>query len=698
MSKWKNLILLLFCLVISFNLGALAKVSGKVVSMDGLRPLAGVEVGLIKPADFPEGEFEYSAVTDSEGRYLIEGVREETYIVSAVAWGYNPDYSYSLPIYKDYEGVEIRLVKYTIPSEIDSVDLNIFQKGRLVASLPMRKEGEDWQGSVKVKRGSYSYGFSVNKEKYHYYDLNNESYELINGHISSTLDVKRMGELTVRFSPNIYRRFDYRSMNYEPFDWFICKSYREEQLKRLKPAKEFVIGKLQEKKIVFLSENHSTVNPILFLASILSDLYYQAGLRYLFLEGFKASYKEMLEGDFSNPGASLPWESDALRYQWIELMRAVDQLNSTLPPDSRLKLINAEEGYEDGALNNMDERMANLQAREDYAYKRISRVMSKAVLGEKALIFYGGAHGNKKEYTFFNADSVIKSFSSYIADEYKDDFYSISIDNYSLISGRDGRFRYPRTTVNEFIYLKKYLTKGSFAVEVRESYMNPGSYRINRSRYNGEDYSNYFDGIIFLGEEQYGLPYGYVKSRYTAEKLIDVVKNSKSGFNVNIYNRALYCLKLLAGDEFSYSIWNSPVTLDEAIEQLGSSNYLKRVRKDSNWRIKRKVEYCNYLVSGVRAFEMKNYTDALYYLREAHKFYKDDLYTLYFLFLTNYEMGKMEEARVVGEKLAASQVSYNMVELPDVYNLLANIYEETGNSEKAGEFRERLDNLVRSDG
>lgn len=696
MVKLKNISLIVLFILVSLNTGALTQISGRVVTMDGLQPIAGVRVGLIRPVDFPEGDFEYSTVTDKNGNYRIEGVKEETYIVSAVAWGYNPDYTYSISLHRDCENVEMRLVKYTLPAQIDSVELTISQKGRVIKSLPMSFEGMLWQVPVNVKkRGLYNYSFSVNGESYRYYDLINKNYTVNRGHIESTIRLESNKKELFTFSPEFYRRVDYRRAAYDPFNWFICKSYREDLLRRGVDGGDFLIEKVQEKKIVFLSECHAVINPIGFLASNLADLYHEGGLRYLFLEGYRTSYRDMLKGDFGNAGASLPWENNALRYQWIELMRAIDELNRPLAPDKRLKVINAEEGYRDIDPVTITDEVNNIQKRDIYAYKKISSIMAAAGESDKALIFYGGAHGHKKEYRYGSSEQYIKSLSSYLSDQYEDNFYSINIDNISFLSGREGRFDYPKTSVTEYLYWKKQPISQMLAVEVKESYRNRGSLLYNRQNYDGEELSNYFDGLIFSRRKSFGLPYGYIKNRYTIENLIYLLKNRDEQYAKYSYNQTLYLLKLHLGRRFSYSLWNSSNTLDEAIAELEIVN-LDKIRQDSPKIIRQKAEFCDYLVKGKRAFETKfGYIDAIYYLKKAHKLYKDDLYPLYYLMLTNYEMGRLEEARRLGEKLTAAPASYNMVELPEIYSLLAHIYEVLGSSEKAALLRKRMDGLIR---
>lgn len=318
-------------------------------------------------------------------------------------------------------------------------------------------------------------------------------------------------------------------------------------------AGDYIVNSIRDGKIVFLYEAHDKVNPILFLAGNI-DRFYDAGVRYVFFEGGLTALPDSPEYGFP---MFFPWTSAGWKYEEVALAESVERLNSRLGDSERLRILRAEEGLFSNDLNE----------RDSYASARIISVMDAADPLDKAIVFYGGAHGSKT--VFRDADIGDKRrydwkpLGVYLSDYYGTRFSSIG-----------------------------FITLSSRGLDAR---MSPGdweSYRgiqkiILRKDVEGTPLAREFDrydALLVERDSVFGTFYQYVPSdsnvRYLfghlsyCERNIDKVKAANRFYrhdDQGKYLMDIYYLKLYFGERFPYTYWNPESTLASALDTMRST-------------------------------------------------------------------------------------------------------------------------------
>ncbi|GHU97738.1 hypothetical protein FACS189483_04580 [Spirochaetia bacterium] len=429
-----------------------------------------------------------------------------------------------------------------------------------------------------------------------------------------------------------------------------CKTLNYQVIIETPDAKQYILDEIALRKIIFIAEQHEEVNPILFMAENIAD-FYNAGVRYLFLEG----------GGNSLPGSEhynffsfFPWLSAGWKYEDVLFLQALKDLNDSLPEEDRLKIINAEAGqyFSVTIYNNPDYESTLLNSRDEYAFNTIASYMDNSAPGEKAIIFYGGSHGIKKPYTM-TADNgarfTYKTLAARLYEKYGDDFFSFGYD------------------------------------------------------------CNQYDAVIIERNPVYGIFYQYMP---TNENLI-FIKNSLREYENTIaawkdeeqivhseeqgqYLMAIYYLKLYFGDKFNYSFWNGGQSLAEALDELELAVYnspenpadtivtpmsIAALREYHHVMVESDIER---LINGRKITIPNLITD----MKKAVQIFPDDLWSYYWLAYAETLNGNYREAVQHWEYILGKPLSACMETLPAMYRMASACYQKLGQTEKSHTYSE----------
>ncbi len=350
---------------------------------------------------------------------------------------------------------------------------------------------------------------------------------------------------------------------------FSCKSSIQDKIESAGFANTEFISLIKNNKLVFLSENHTEVSPILFLTNNLHELY-QAGLRYLIFEGVTPPDEQKDRIFYFYPWSRTGWkiEGQLLRSKIIEI-------NSTQDASDQIHIIYGEDGFiypQEVNFSNMEDYF---KKRDEYIYKRICEIEDNSTSDEKILIFYGSSHGSKIKYSDFTPDGISKfdwtPFSSFLSDSYGSNFVSV---DYRRLYG--------------------YIPDG--LVEIQS---NPKI--IDRKDFINTDYASdddYYDYYIFDEYPRFGINYQYDLSKANIMHMINTLKKiNNRGIKESSdsdYYRAndrgqffliLYYFKLYFGDNFDFTLWNCNNNLSEELDKLESILTVDNASLDNSFQI-----------------------------------------------------------------------------------------------------------------
>jgi hypothetical protein len=450
-------------------------------------------------------------------------------------------------------------------------------------------------------------------------------------------------------------------------------------------ARDYMARLIEAKKLVFLSELHTTVDPILFLASNLRH-FYDAGLRYLFTEGLPPGFRAVgrTGSRYEEPYFIYflpPWASGGWKYEERILSEAIRELNAGLSYGERLRLINAESGHDESGLADTE----LLNSRDAYAFETISAAMDGAGEGEKGLIFYGASHGEKKARDWTTMGSLLAarygaSFAS-VDYGYLDDAFSggglgsISVD-------RDRKIP---------IALESGLSK---------TFRGLGS-RIG-----------FYDSFILdLEPKTYGVCYQYVQTKanlvamFTSLKGLEESPRRGELLAMPVYRSEYfllaYYLKLYYGDRFDYDLWNPEGSLANALEDMKpiflgpGADPVAALAVKAPESIETLEEYHRLMYEPMTK---RPDIDALKSYEKAVAVFPQDLWASYGLAIALMERGDYEGALTILESILDKRLSRCMDMLPDVYDRAAECARALGMEDRVADFRRTRAELVNEHG
>jgi hypothetical protein len=449
-------------------------------------------------------------------------------------------------------------------------------------------------------------------------------------------------------------------------------------------AHEYMIDLIKTKKLVFLGELHSTVDPILFLAGNLRA-FYEAGLRYLFYEGAMPGFAPIGRTDsrYAEPYFiyfTAPWAHAGWKYEGKALSDAVRELNAGLPFGERLRMICTENGHDGSGLPEAE----LLDSRDAYAFETISAAMDGSAEGAKGLVFYGQSHGMKEGAGW-------TAMGGLLAARYGGDFASVAYDYLDdCFPGARGSRRIGDGRVTAVA-----IERGASGV-----FGALGSH------------IEHFDAFILdLGTKTYGVSYQYVQSKanlvamYAALRNLEVSPKRDQMLAMPIFRNEylllIYYLKLYYGDRFSYDLWNPEGSLKDALSGLEplfagpGADPVAALEVRSPESLATLEEYHRLVYEPMTG---RADIDARKSYEKAVALFPHDLWPSYGLSIALSKRGDHKGALAALESILGKRLSRCMETLPDMYARAAECAEALGMKEKAAAFRDARAALVNEHG
>jgi hypothetical protein len=687
--------------------------SGTVISENG-KALADVNICVGKGKDFPVQEAQgvlCQTKTDSNGNFVISNIPAGLHPFFANKWGYET-VRYVFSIYQDYNVGRLYLGRTCIADSVSNVELVIYRSEKR-SNIPMKREPDTlqnrWSATVPLLEGDYRYAFRINGGSFLYPDLAAARYQY-NGYGDFETIEAFTNKATVRFEfdPTLYWKEDKASESNNGFT-YQSKYWLEKNLTYAADADDYLLDKVKKHKVVFLGESHHIVNPLLFLTRNIRKLYRKGHLRYLFLESGQLQYSpdifsknKLLSSYFST---YYPWELAGDRYEWIGLFKEIKSINDSAPKNEQLKVIYPEKGLDIRYATNFITDGMNI--RDLFISSNIITAVSNSPEIDRTLILYGSAHGFKQPRLFNtgysqNDGNMIfiqwKSMASLLSEEFKDSFFSIN----EYYDNDDGMLL---SLIDHQTYYSHFSKDGYFGIDTKGSFYDwDVSLGTNGS---GEKmpYSSCVDGTIFMGTLDIGLPIHMVKSKQVINFLVNWLKNYYRLINskitlpevaLNAYQkrfvRSLYYLKFHIKD-FPYNYWDTNVSLLDDIVWLEQwKTNLIKMKEDSDFSIKEKSSYCNYLSLGAINAEFDPLR-SIDYLEKAGSYDYDRLFSDYYLVKAYKQINYTDKALQTGENLLTNESINNLEYLPDLMITLSDLYASQGNKGKAEEYLTRFKSL-----
>lgn len=410
---------------------------------------------------------------------------------------------------------------------------------------------------------------------------------------------------------------------------------------------------ISENKIIFIGEDHSVVNPRIFLIENLEQICEQ-GVKHICMEGFTLRNPQEEKYDYY---CFFPWVSAGSKYEDVLLSQKILEINKNLSELEKIKIYNPEEELVEKEIEHLS-YYEKLNVRDTETFKFINSLSKKVPKEEKILIFYGYEHGSKKR-----------------------------IKNWKPLGQRLHNARTDFVSIN-FDYCLQNKTE---------------SHIEKQNRFKRYDY------LIKQNEKStYGICYQFFGSKENTQVLINHLINystKENLFNMEYYDSLsdereflnnIYYLKMLYKDKFDYNFWNEEGNLLESLEKLKKeirsqkinfSNDINSLRNYHKWMIE----------SGIEDFIQKNQKLNLKQtknkLKKAFSYYQEDLWCLYWLASVEFELKEYENAIENFEKCLEYDTINCIEVLPYIYEKLILATHKIQNLEKEKLYKNKLSNL-----
>ncbi|MDR1400545.1 MAG: hypothetical protein LBJ41_11535 [Treponema sp.] len=481
----------------------------------------------------------------------------------------------------------------------------------------------------------------------------------------------------------------------------------------LPDARQYILDALAQNKLVFIGENHELVNEELFMAENLQS-FYDAGLRYLFEEGPELGYDPSRTPLPGEPDYRLlifpPWRTDVGgKYEAGAMSRAIREINNAVLEEERIREIPAEAGYNPTPEEVDFTQGDHMNKRDQQAFKNISEFMETLPPHKKAMIFFGGAHGQTKpiqDRIDGEEPFLWTPMGVYLKDRYGDNFISMV-----LRSAKDERHN---------IYLDIPELRD---IESRPKIVLPNSRSdiVKDDRIQG--LLSQYDAVILDREVTFGtganyMPtYEHLFAMYNGlRNLEDSMDNWKNdvailrGQDQGQYLQYIYYLKMWLGDSFDYRLWDTMKPLREALDELSMSKIqeialtlnAQDVRNTQRMRDYSKAMLLSVLTEFV-------YDDFMYpleeiydeviliivdHMKEAIAIFPQDLWPYYWLAHVETETGDYDAAIEHWEYIIAQPLAYCLETLPRVYEKLSVCYAAKGDQARSDDYKTAGERLM----
>lgn len=473
---------------------------------------------------------------------------------------------------------------------------------------------------------------------------------------------------------------------------FIClpvysNSIKKYDFRKAQNANDNVCTNLLDKKVVFIGENHDDVVPYSFMTQNIESFYNQ-GVRYLFLESWNNVMRINQAETYNYRFRFYPiWQTSAWRYEETLFVDEILRINS-LYQDDPIKVIFPEKTDE----INDDSVTVVLNTRDNEIQQTIFQILQTSKSWEKAIIFYGNAHGSKKEINYQN--QKWKPTGVYLKEFYKEQFASYRLEPFSFIS-------------DSFCKFNSELECKVIPEDLKKEIMS-----------NTDLNQDFYDDIYVYEKRITGIPYYYVPTIknlrfiYQAVKdyYFDEDKKDDSLFKLEEHeiSLALYALKYHFGNLFEYSCDKD---LESAILKLGQTCFyddeilLSSIKSIS--KISALEEYCE-AISCEEALQdyLLGLNDEInpdfiiWNMKQAKKINSRDIWPQYWISYFKTEKAiksnskkDYKDALSEWKKLLDNELIYASPVLNIVYEKLSFCNEKISNSTKSEKYNANYQNL-----
>lgn len=410
---------------------------------------------------------------------------------------------------------------------------------------------------------------------------------------------------------------------------------------------------ISENKIIFIGEDHSVVNPRIFLIENLEQICKQ-GVKHICMEGFTLRNPQEEKYDYY---CFFPWVSAGSKYEDVLLSQKILEINKNLSELAKIKIYNPEEELVEKEIEHLS-YYEKLNVRDTETFKFINSLSKKVPKEEKILIFYGYEHGSKKR-----------------------------IKNWKPLGQRLHKARTDFVSIN-FDYCLQNKTE---------------SHIEKQNRFKRYDY------LIKQNEKStYGICYQFFGSKENTQVLINHLINystKKNLFNMEYYDSLsdereflnnIYYLKMLYKDKFDYNFWNEEENLLESLEKLKKeirsqkinfSNDINSLRNYHKWMIESGIE------DFIQNNQKLNLKQTKNKLKKVFSYYQEDLWCLYWLASVEFELKEYENAIENFEKCLEYDTINCIEVLPYIYEKLILSTHKIQNLEKEKLYRNKLSDL-----
>lgn len=410
---------------------------------------------------------------------------------------------------------------------------------------------------------------------------------------------------------------------------------------------------ISENKIIFIGEDHSVVNPRIFLIENLEQICEQ-GVKHICMEGFTLRNPQEEKYDYY---CFFPWVSAGSKYEDVLLSQKILEINKNLSELAKIKIYNPEEELVEKEIEHLS-YYEKLNVRDTETFKFINSLSKKVPKEEKILIFYGYEHGSKKR-----------------------------IKNWKPLGQRLHNARTDFVSIN-FDYCLQNKTE---------------SHIEKQNRFKRYDY------LIKQNEKStYGICYQFFGSKENTQVLINHLINystKENLFNMEYYDSLsdereflnnIYYLKMLYKDKFDYNFWNEEGNLLESLEKLKKeirsqkinfSNDINSLRNYHKWMIESGIE------DFIQNNQKLNLKQTKNKLKKAFSYYQEDLWCLYWLASVEFELKEYENAIENFEKCLEYDTINCIEVLPYIYEKLILSTHKIQNLEKEKLYRNKLSDL-----
>ncbi len=311
-------------------------------------------------------------------------------------------------------------------------------------------------------------------------------------------------------------------------------------------ATEKIIEAITTKKIVFISENHDEVYPLYFLSKNL-QIFYTAGIRYLFLEEETDNYIDNPEN--LNLFIFPPWQQQGSKIQYQLFEDKIIEINK-IHKDDPIIVVWPETGakFEEDDWNDTHTYM---NKRDMQAQKTIIEIMDNT--DKKGLIFYGSGHGQKEPLVW---DSTSKEpfwipTGYYLNQHYGENYCSFVLFAFSSNPNRNVLYK----NANDVKILP-------------DDYLNIILHEDNETK-KYDFYCGYSCRVS-------AVPATFIPTKYNLNCLMKKITQNKISSETKIdpwsekseQLLAIYFLKYHYGEKFNYNLMDSEEELHNAVLKL----------------------------------------------------------------------------------------------------------------------------------